>query len=123
MTRRQMVRAFGLVVLVVLSGILVHRIRTRHREELQTQPIHEASLANSDDEFRPEVVIPRPFPPITKFPIGNAKTAQGQIGDRDLVLGVVVNGQARAYPINVLTGPTREILNDKLGDRPIAATW
>ena len=41
----------------------------------------------------------------------------------ELVLGVVVNGEARAYPLNVLTGPMREIINDTLGDTPIAATW
>ena len=32
-------------------------------------------------------------------------------------------GQARAYPINMLTGPSREIINDVLGGVPIAATW
>jgi hypothetical protein len=39
------------------------------------------------------------------------------------VLGVVVGKEARAYPINMLTNPTREIINDKLGGRAIAATW
>ena len=38
-------------------------------------------------------------------------------------LGVEVGGEARAYPINMLSGPNREILNDTLGGRPIAATW
>ena len=43
--------------------------------------------------------------------------------DTDKVLGVVINGEARAYPINQLTGPRREIINDVLGELPLAATW
>ena len=46
-----------------------------------------------------------------------------QVSDNELVLGVVVSGKARAYPLNMLTGPRREIINDKLGGRHIAATW
>ena len=61
--------------------------------------------------------------PITKFPIATAKLAAGKINDADLVLGVAIKGEARAYPINMLTGPSREILNDALGGRAIAATW
>lgn len=45
------------------------------------------------------------------------------IHDDELVLGVVIDGEARAYPINMLTGPTREIINDELSDVAIAATW
>lgn len=50
-----------------------------------------------------------------------------EIGDgvtaKELVIGAVVEGKAKAYPINMLTGPSREIINDKLGGRAIAATW
>ena len=45
------------------------------------------------------------------------------VKDEELVLGVVVKGEARAYPINMLTSPRREIINDKLGGQAIAATW
>jgi hypothetical protein len=41
----------------------------------------------------------------------------------ELVLGLTLGGAARAYPINMLTGPQREIVNDELGGRAIAATW
>jgi len=46
-----------------------------------------------------------------------------QVTGKELVIGVVVDGKARAYPINMLTGPSREIINDVLGSRSIAATW
>ncbi len=88
-------------------------------------PATDWAIAQQDDEeaFRPRVVIPRAFPPITKFPVAQAAEAGDRITDRELVLGVVVNGKARAYPINVLTGPRREIINDTLGNQAIAATW
>ncbi len=72
--------------------------------------------------FRPQRVLPSQ-PPIVDPPTISAKDVAGQVTDDELVLGVVVDGRARAYPINMLTGPRREIINDTLGNRAIAATW
>lgn len=74
------------------------------------------------DEFRPRRVV-KPFQPITIFPILSAQDAAGKIDAAELVLGIEINGKARAYPINMLTGPRRKILNDTLAGVPIAATW
>ena len=41
--------------------------------------------------------------------------------DDTLVLGVEIDGDARAYPINVLN--RREIVNDVIGDLPVLASW
>jgi len=41
--------------------------------------------------------------------------------DEDMVLGVVMNGQARAYPHNI--GWWHEIVNDRIGDQPISVTF
>lgn len=62
-------------------------------------------------------------PPITDFQIKSVDEAKNEINPEDLVLGVTLNGQSRAYPLNVLTGPEREVFNDTLGGVPIAATW
>jgi hypothetical protein len=67
-------------------------------------------------------VVP-PQPPLTEFPCKPVSEAASELNPDELVLGVEVGGEARAYPINMLTGPDREILNDTLGGRPIAATW
>jgi len=77
----------------------------------------------AQDRFNPRTVIPRRFPPITNFRVVSAEKAEDQLGGAELVLGVVVGQKARAYPINMLTGPRREILNDTLGGKAIAATW
>ena len=73
-------------------------------------------------EFTPRQVV-KPFEAIRDPKIVPAAKAGDWVRDDELVLGVVVNGAARAYPINMLTSPTREIINDKLGGRAIAATW
>jgi hypothetical protein len=43
--------------------------------------------------------------------------------DGDLVLGVVIEGEARAYPVNLMWKPENEVLNDRLGGAAITATW
>ena len=73
--------------------------------------------------FNPQKVIPRPMPPITRVRAMSARSANRRLKPQEAVLGVVVGGQARAYPINMLTGPNREIINDELGGQAIAATW
>lgn len=41
--------------------------------------------------------------------------------DDQLVMGVALEGEAKAYPISVLTG--REMVNDELAGTPILVTW
>lgn len=72
--------------------------------------------------FEPVKVVP-PFKPITEIPVKSVKDAQNDLNPAELVLGVTVGRESRAYPINMLTGPSREILNDTLGGTAIAATW
>ena len=40
---------------------------------------------------------------------------------RELVMGVEINGEARAYPVGLLNG--REMVNDVVGGVPILVTW
>jgi hypothetical protein len=72
-------------------------------------------------EYLPRTVLRKPVRAITDPAIVSAD--QAEVSDDELVIGVEVNGQARAYPINQLTGPNREIINDELGGTAIAATW
>lgn len=80
------------------------------------------AILQAQQDFRPRTVVP-PMPAITGAPVIAADRVTDQVTDNELVLGVVIKGQARAYPINMLTGPRREIINDTLGGRAIAATW
>lgn len=46
-----------------------------------------------------------------------------ELGDDDLVMGLVIRGEARAYPVNYMNGPLNEVVNDNLGGEAIASTW
>ncbi len=73
--------------------------------------------------FDPEVVIGEPYDAIKEFPIEPIDKAIETLVGAELVLGVEINGESRAYPLAHLSGPWREIVNDNLGGTPIAATW
>jgi hypothetical protein len=47
--------------------------------------------------------------------------ADAEYGPGELVLGVEVDGEARAYSVGLLS--RHEIVNDRLGGHPIAVTW
>jgi len=61
------------------------------------------------------------FPPT--FAQEFVSAGEARLGNDDLVIGVVVDGKARAYPVNFMNGPLHEVVNDRVGDREIAATW
>jgi hypothetical protein len=66
---------------------------------------------------------PPPAPAATAYPIRiatHAAPAQGTPRDIDLVVGVVVRGEARAYPVSLLWGESAHTVNDDLGRTPIA---
>jgi hypothetical protein len=82
----------------------------------------QSRLSDATPPFEPVRVV-RPFPPIVDAPHIAGRDVDDEVTAKELVIGVVVNGAARAYPINMLTGPSREIINDHLGGVAIAATW
>jgi hypothetical protein len=43
--------------------------------------------------------------------------------DSDLVIGVAIGKEARAYPLNPMWGPVNEVLNDTLAGVPVSVTW
>ncbi len=47
--------------------------------------------------------------------------AEAKIAKDAWVLGVVIDGQARAYSLNLLN--RHEIVNDRIGDTAFAAVW
>ena len=46
---------------------------------------------------------------------------EAQLEDGELVLGLVIEGQPIAYPIRYLA--MFEVINDRVGDTPLAPTW
>jgi hypothetical protein len=103
---------FGLVAagLLAAAGILLFPERGR------------PGLEKGQSDFRTKRVMPG-RPPITEFPIESVREVGDDLNPFELVLGVTVGGESRAYPINMLAGPRREILNDTLGGKAIAAAF
>ena len=48
---------------------------------------------------------------------------EADLGDDEMVLGVVAGGEARAYPVNLMWEPENEVLNDTVGGAALTATW
>ncbi len=76
------------------------------------------------DEVELEIITLLPFdaiPAIFDPQFVTASEADSFFEDGDLVMGVEINGEARAYGTAFLSG--HEIVNDTVGGRPIAVTW
>ena len=61
------------------------------------------------------------LPPIYKPVIVSAEASKKFLKDSNRVLGVEVNGEARAYPLFILS--VHEMCNDTLGGKPIAPNY
>lgn len=49
--------------------------------------------------------------------------ADASLAEDDDVIGVVVDGEARAYPVSFLSGMTTHVVNDLIGQTPITVTY
>jgi len=83
---------------------------------------HFKKIVFAPTKYEPQRVLDAQ-PAIVHPPHVSAEEGNKKLRANELVIGLVVDGEARAYPINMLTGPRREIFNDKLGEHDIAATW
>ena len=106
--RRKLLLVLSLPILLALVFVVHQSTRATQRQTKR--------------QFQPVRVIPAQRA-IKNAPVIDANRVRGQVTDTELVLGVIIKGEARAYPINMLTGPSREIINDTLGGQAIAATW
>jgi len=100
------------------------------------EPSAQSSPAPADEQAAPtaapvnepekeyEIITLLPFdaiPAVDDPQFLSAEEADTQYAPEDLVLGVVFDGEARAYSISHLS--RREIVNDTIGGRKIAVTW
>ncbi len=75
------------------------------------------------EEFSPDRYMP-PQLPVTEFKVKTVRAALKDLTPAELVLGVVLGQEARAYPINMLNRrPGTKVLNDTLAGQPIIASW
>ena len=75
-------------------------------------------------DLRPEeivTVLPKDAIPAILLPSFDEGRKATWLKGTDLVVGVEIGGDSRAYPVPTLS--RHEIVNDKVGGIPIAVTW
>jgi len=66
-------------------------------------------------------ILPQDAIPALIKPAYLSASQASDIYDQEEVIGVVINGDARAYPLSTLSA--HEIVDDDVGGRSIAVTW
>ena len=61
------------------------------------------------------------IPAILQPEFGNQVAALGEMDPEERVIGLSINGDYRAYPLKLLS--RHEMVNDTVGDTPVAVTW
>ena len=93
----------------------------------RTGPVFAAKFSTPDEpkergELRIATLLPRDaIPSIDSPKFLDAEGASEQMGDDDLVIGVSIEGEHKAYSTAFLS--SHEIVNDVVGGKPVAVTW
>jgi hypothetical protein len=75
-------------------------------------------------DLRPDqivTVLPKDAIPAILSPAFDSGRKISWLDDKDLIVGVEIGGDSRAYPVATLS--RHEIVNDMVGRVPIAVTW
>jgi hypothetical protein len=99
---------FGMLAMLVAGTVPAQRPEPEVVAEIGGDPVY-------------QVVSPGAIPAITEPTYVSGEDADGQMSDNEPVLGVVIDGKARAYSLWHLDA--HEIVNDQLAGVALAATW
>ncbi len=74
-------------------------------------------------QARPGGLVEEMEMPVSEAPVDlpSVSADKARLKDNDLVLGVVVEGQAMAYPVRYLA--LYEVVDSRVGQTPVAPTW
>lgn len=85
----------------------------QHRSRLE---IEKEYLANSMQ------AVPRDaFPVLVNPPVGSVADGDKLFRPNEWVIGVAINGEAKAYPVTVMG--VHELINETVGGQPITVCW
>ena len=85
------------------------------------EPVDDLDLAERDFDRHARQVLPRDSFEVLDNPVGVLAADATTVRDDEFVLGVEINGEAKAYPIGALG--ESELFNDILGGLPITGSW
>ena len=79
-------------------------------------------FSEADYDAKSFRAVPRDGFPVANMPsMSTANEGDQALGMSELVIGLVEDGEARAYPLRVMGGI--ELANDVCGETPIAVSW
>ena len=119
----------GISLVVLIPGMDINSVSISNSTTI-TESIHPVYTLVGKEENRnivpPELIVNGGPPPDGIPSIDNPKFIQIQkaeefLEDSDLVVGLNINGDIRAYPLQILVW--HEIVNDKVGNTPVAVTY
>lgn len=120
-------RTAGAALLIVAAGFFLYRLLSPSLPVSKPVIVHggttERPLSAAIEDFHPEqivTVLGKDGIPAIHDPV-LVPAGQANLDDDDLVIGVELLGEARAYPVKVLSA--HEIVNDEIRGRPFAVTW
>ena len=102
---------FGIIVLALLLAACSPNTEPSAAGEEGQEPEYDIITLLPKDAI-PSIDNPRFY---------SIQEADAEYEPDEVVMGVEFNGDARAYPIGLLS--SHEIVNDMVGGRPIAVTW
>ncbi len=116
---------FAIVALVLVMAVMVLR-RSGYFSDAVILHQGPAALAGANPEEGRKLKIITLLPKdgiaaIFNPTFVNAEEASSQLAPDDLVIGVSIGGEHRAYGVAFLS--SHEVVNDTLGGRPITVTW
>lgn len=119
----------GTLVLLIAASVVVGVIPDNTAQP-QPQPLEAGSFNETDDGVQYTVPPHRLrqgcpggtdcIPSIDDPRFQSAESARW-LQSNDLVIGVAVDGEAKAYPLRILN--VHEVVNDRIGNTPIAVTY
>lgn len=114
----------GAALVLVVGTFFLRRVGIIAESVTLTVPatFREETAVDEGRSVRLVTLLPKDgIPAIFDPDFVTAADANAQLDDEDLVIGVSVNGEDRAYGVAHLS--SHEVVNDTLGGRPIAVTW
>jgi hypothetical protein len=122
-TKRRSKILVALFLAIIISGAIISSIWINEQPVVITEdePVLVPPLPTVDlgtvDNLLPRDAIPSIDDP--KF--ATIEVADSFMDPDEQVIGLIINGDARAYPLAILS--SHEIVNDVVGGEPVAVTW
>ena len=115
-------KARWLLALLLAGGAVLWLFNTFRPRSLTLPPLNTAAASNPDRDVRIITLLPKDAIPAIYDPTFlSLEEVDEWYDDDELVIGVEIDGDARAYSIPYLSG--HEIVNDTVAGRKIAVTW